>query len=439
MTQVPDRLEPSRRSVQAGNAIEVRGLSKRFSMSRGGRRTSVKERLVRGSSARPEDFWALRDATFDVPRGSMFGIIGHNGSGKSTALKVLTGIYRPTSGSVRVNGRVSALLELGAGFHPELTGRENITLNASILGLSPQRIDEVTDDIIEFADIGDFIDTPIKVYSSGMHVRLGFAIAVNVNPEILIIDEVIAVGDESFKRKCYDYLHDLRRRGTTIVIVTHSMGIIRDWCDLAMWLDHGEMRALGPGPEVVEAYLRSVNDSEARSGKRPAPRSDGSGPEPASPTRHGSGEVQIRSAELRSGDSPVDVLVTGESGTVRLHYRAGEDVPEAVFGLKFVTEQGVVVSGPNSGVAGAVAVPRGSGYVDYDMTPVLLAPGSYSLDVAVVHGGHVFDYVTACATVRIRDDGLSQGGVVRLPGTWSPVHPVNETAETRSAATIEQD
>ena len=225
-------------------AIRAQELSKMFRLHTE-RRTSLKERVVQGRGDKGNEFWALRDATFDVKRGSMFGIIGHNGSGKSTALKVMAGIYRPTSGRVEVNGKMSALLELGAGFHGELTGRENIVLNASILALAANRSTGRWTTSSTSRDWGRFIDSPVKTYSSGMYVRLGFAVAVKVDPEILVIDEVIAVGDEDFQRKCFDYIAMLRRRGSTIVIVTHAMGLVTDRCDTAMWLDRGEVQELG--------------------------------------------------------------------------------------------------------------------------------------------------------------------------------------------------
>ena len=242
-------------------AIAADGLSKRFLLHRE-RRTGLKERFVRGKPAAAQEFWALRDASFVVPKGTTFGLIGQNGSGKSTTLKVLAGIYRPTSGTVEVNGRVSALLELGAGFHGELTGRENIRLNGAILGLNNRQITAAMDSIIDFAGIGHFIDEPVKVYSSGMFVRLGFAVAISLDPEILIVDEVIAVGDEEFQRKCFDYLFDLRRRGKTIVLVTHSLNFVRDLCDQAAWLEGGTVRQLGPARDVADAYVAAVDDRE---------------------------------------------------------------------------------------------------------------------------------------------------------------------------------
>ncbi len=422
-------------SDPADNAIEVRGLSKRFEMRRG-RRDSVKERLVRGRSPRAEEFWALKDATFNVPRGSMFGIIGHNGSGKSTALKVITGIYRPTSGTVKVGGRVSALLELGAGFHPELTGRENITLNASILGLSPKRIAEVTDEIIEFADIGSFIDSPIKVYSSGMHVRLGFAIAIHVDPEILIIDEVIAVGDEVFQRRCYDHLYELRRKGTTILIVTHALGVVRDWCDQGIWLDHGRIRGIGSGIEIVDEYLESVNKAEAAAAQpsrsartlkvtpqgeaepEPEPESEATSDSEA-PGARGTGEVRIKAIELLSGDgAPVAVFVAGAPGVIRMHYTATHDLPSVTFGLGFFTVMDINVAGPNSGRSGPVSVTQGSGFIDFRMPEVLLAPATYRVDVAAVEADHIFDYAEAFARIAVRGDGVQEPGLLRIPGEW---------------------
>ena len=205
-----------------GVAIEISDVTKRFRRFYD-RKTNIKELFSphRQQIKRHDDFWALKGVSFDIPRGKTFGLIGHNGSGKSTLLKLVAGIHRPTSGTIHTYGRVSAMLELGAGFHPEMSGRDNVYLNGSILGMTRRQIDAAMDDIIAFSGLEEFIDTPVKVYSSGMYVRLGFAIAVNLDPEILIIDEVIAVGDEEFQRRCFDHLYQLRRRGVTIVLVTH--------------------------------------------------------------------------------------------------------------------------------------------------------------------------------------------------------------------------
>src|SRR3954447_8975075 len=202
---------------------------------------------------------ALKDISFVVDRGEAFGIIGRNGSGKSTMLKIISGILKPTSGTVNVHGRIAALIELGAGFHPEITGRENVYINGIMLGLSRREIDARFDRIIEFAGIGEFLDQPVKTYSSGMYVRLGFAIAVHVDPEILLIDEVLAVGDEEFSQKCVAKIQEMKYRGVTLLFVTHQLDQVRNLCDRAMWIDHGEVASVGDPMRVVDAYLQQVS------------------------------------------------------------------------------------------------------------------------------------------------------------------------------------
>jgi len=230
-------------------AIEVADVSKRFRIYRD-KPTSLKQRVL-SSRSRAEDFWALRDVALDVGQGSTFGLIGHNGSGKTTLLKCVAGILRPTSGTIRQRGRLAALLELGAGFHPELTGRENVYLNASFLGLSRRQTDAAFDDIVAFAELEDFIDNEVKFYSSGMLVRLGFAVAVHVEPDVLLIDEVLAVGDEAFQAKCLDRVRAFQREGRTIVLVTHALDTVIEICDRAAMLHHGELHAIGMPADVV--------------------------------------------------------------------------------------------------------------------------------------------------------------------------------------------
>jgi ABC-2 type transport system ATP-binding protein len=230
-------------------AIEVADVSKRFRIYRD-KPTSLKQRVL-SSRSRAEDFWALRDIALDVGEGSTFGLIGHNGSGKTTLLKCVAGILRPTSGTIRQRGRLAALLELGAGFHPELTGRENVYLNASFLGLSRRQTDAAFDDIVAFAELETFIDNEVKFYSSGMLVRLGFAVAVHVDPDVLLIDEVLAVGDEAFQAKCLDRIRAFQREGRTIVLVTHALDTVIEICDRAAMLHHGELHAIGMPADVV--------------------------------------------------------------------------------------------------------------------------------------------------------------------------------------------
>ena len=230
-------------------AIEVHGVSKRFHVFRE-RPSTIKQRLLT-SRARADDFWALRDIDLEIGDGTTFGLIGHNGSGKTTLLKCIAGILRPTSGTIRLRGRLAALLELGAGFHPELTGRENVYLNAAFLGLSRRQTDAVFDDIVGFAGLEDFIDNEVKFYSSGMLVRLGFAVAVHVDPDVLLIDEVLAVGDEAFQAKCLERIRSFQHEGRTIVLVTHALDTVIDICDRAAMLHHGELHAIGMPDDVV--------------------------------------------------------------------------------------------------------------------------------------------------------------------------------------------
>ena len=230
-------------------AIEVHGVSKKFKLFRD-KPTSLKARVLSPRS-KAEDFWALRDVAFDVQQGSTLGLIGHNGSGKTTTLKIVAGILRPTSGSVRQRGRLAALLELGAGFHPELTGRENVYLNASFLGLTRKETDAAYEEIVDFAELEEFMDNQVKFYSSGMLVRLGFAVAVHVNPDVLLIDEVLSVGDEAFQAKCIDRVRTFQREGRTIVLVTHALDTVREICDRAVMLHHGVVHAQGMPDDVV--------------------------------------------------------------------------------------------------------------------------------------------------------------------------------------------
>ena len=400
-------------------AIAADGLSKRFLLHRD-RRTGLKERFIRGKPTEAQEFWALRDASFLVPKGTTFGLIGQNGSGKSTTLKVLAGIYRPTSGTVQVNGRVSALLELGAGFHGELTGRENIRLNGAILGLSNRQITAAMDSIIDFAGIGHFIDEPVKVYSSGMFVRLGFAVAISLDPEILIIDEVIAVGDEEFQRKCFDYLFDLRQRGRTIVLVTHSLGLVRDLCDHAAWLDGGVVRQLGPAREVTEAYVASVDDREIRARSSETADSADAVDSADAASRIGSGEIRVTSVEVLDGSgAPNPVLVTGQACTFRMHYLARRELKDLAFVLGFIHESKANVTSPNSGRAGPISTGPGTGYVDFSVDELLVQAGSYRVSTTIVEHGHIHDHASEELILRVRGRPDDEPGMMRMPGRWS--------------------
>ena len=250
--------DPARTS---GPAVDVAEVSKRFRQELN-RPTSVKEAVLRFGRRDVRHLWALRDVSLAIDRGSFFGLVGHNGSGKSTLLRLMAGIHRPTSGRIAAQGRLSALLELGSGFHPELTGRENVFLNGAMLGLGRRQMAAAMDNIIEFSGVGDQIDVPVKIYSSGMYMRLGFSVAVNVDPEILLVDEVIAVGDEEFQQRCLRHMENIRAGGTTIVLVSHDTALVRKLCDRVGWLDGGRLRAVGDPNEVLDTYLRHVADGD---------------------------------------------------------------------------------------------------------------------------------------------------------------------------------
>ncbi len=312
-----------------------------------------------------------------------------------------------------MNGRVSALLELGAGFHPDLTGRENIQLNGAILGLSRREVADAEDEIIDFAGIGDFIDSPVKVYSSGMAVRLGFAVAVKVDPEILIVDEVIAVGDEEFQRKCLDYLFQLRNKGATIIMVSHSLSSVENMCDTALWLDHGHAQALGAPSDVVHQYLDRVNSDEAQRGAAP-------GSHPVESNRSGSGQIRVTDLTVLSPQGePSDFGVSGQPMRFRLTFESATEIDGVDFGLGFVHESGTFVGGPNSRAVGPFRVDRGQSTIEFQVDDLLLEPGSYWVSTAIVIGEHMIDHLDRGFEFKVRELPRGGAGLVALPGTWT--------------------
>lgn len=234
-------------------AIEIKNVSKKFRLYKE-RNQNIKTAIMRGRISAYDDFWALQDVSFNIEHGETFGLVGDNGSGKSTLLKCLAKILYPDKGSIVARGRLAALLEVGSGFHPELTGRENVYLNGSILGMSRKEVAAKFDEIVEFSGVGEFIDQPVKNYSSGMYVRLGFSVAIHVNPEILLVDEVLAVGDESFQAKCFQKFEEFRKAGKTVVLVSHSLGTMVDMCDRIAWLEHGVLKAVGKPKDIIKTY-----------------------------------------------------------------------------------------------------------------------------------------------------------------------------------------
>jgi homopolymeric O-antigen transport system ATP-binding protein len=338
---------------------------------------------------------ALKDVSFVVDRGEAFGIIGRNGSGKSTMLKVISGILKPTSGTVRVNGRVAALIELGAGFHPEITGRENIVINGIMLGLTRREIDERFEAIVDFSGIRDFIDQPVKTYSSGMYVRLGFAVAVHVDPEILLIDEVLAVGDEEFSQKCIAKIQEMKYRGVTLIFVTHQLDQVRNLCDRALWLDHGRTEAIGDPARVVDHYLQEVSGTVV-AGAPPAGRA---GAPAITPTdeeeRWGSGEVLLKRVAL-TDDKGHELVALGAGSSVAIDMDVEVRVPQDdfVFGVGIYHADGACVYGTNTDLEGLMPQRLdANGRVRFVMPSLDLVAGTYRIDAAVhTRNGRAFDY-----------------------------------------------
>jgi ABC-2 type transport system ATP-binding protein len=389
-------------------AISVEHVSKTYRLYHE-RNQSLKAAILRRARVRYESFPALDDVSLEIPAGETFGLIGENGSGKSTLLKCIARILRPDAGAIRSEGKISALLELGAGFHPELSGRDNVYLNGAILGLSKKQLDARFDDIVAFAGLEHFIDTPVKNYSSGMYVRLGFSVAINVDPDILLVDEVLAVGDEEFQRRCAEKFAELKHSGKTVVIVSHALGTVRNLCDEVALLEHGKLRAVGPAGEVIDSYVSDVHVDRQQDGDYG--------------TRWGSGEGRIERVELLGrGGTPVETFRTGDPFVVRLHYSMSEPIPKPVFGVGIQTIEGFTVTGPNTRQAGAVPDQlSGTGHVDLAVDRLMLAPGTYDLSVSLYDYScaHAFDHRHRTLRFDVDPgDPHEEHGVVALGGRW---------------------
>lgn len=392
-------------------AITVDNVSKAFKVFHE-RNQTLKAVVMRRNRVRFEQFWALRNVSFEVPHGSTFAIIGSNGSGKSTTLKILARILEPDGGSVAIDGRVAALLELGSGFHPDLSGRENIFLNGAILGIGKKQLTAKLDGIVGFAGLEQFIDNPVKTYSSGMYARLGFSVAINVDPDVLLIDEVLAVGDEAFQRKCAEKIDDLRSSGRTVVIVTHGMGQVRFLCDHAAWIEKGDLRALGPVDDVVNAYIGNVHgdtivDDRGR-------------------VRYGTGEVRVEKVEIVDPSlGTTGVVATGGAVTFRLHIEGERSVSHPVVNLEIWRTDGVHVTTVSSLRSFDIGELRGGSTLDLHVPVLALLPATYELRVGIADesGQHVVDHLNDAGRFDVVTHfaGVADG-LMWIPVTWS--HPV---------------
>ncbi|MEJ5345135.1 MAG: ABC transporter ATP-binding protein [Chloroflexus sp.] len=387
--------------------------------------STIQERfmgLIRGLPP-AEAFWAVRDVSFAVEEGQSIGLVGHNGAGKSTILKLMTRVLEPTSGRVTTQGRIAALLELGSGFHPELSGRENVFLYGSLMGFGRKEMQRKLPEIIEFSEIGPFLDTEVKHYSSGMYTRLAFAVATAVDPDILITDEVLAVGDETFQRKCIDRIYGFRRAGKTIVFVSHALDVVRSLCDVAVWLDHGEMKAYGEAGKVVDAYLANVNERE-RAEFEERLHSEDDDELRESRMRRGSREVEITRVQLLDAQGRERITFrTHEPLTIRIHYLAHQRIERPVFGVGINHESGPWLTGPNTGFD-KYHIPfiEGAGIIDYHIPRLPFLGGRYLVSASATDSTqlHEFDVHDRMYPLVIHSDGLSQRyGMVFCEGNWS--------------------
>jgi ABC-2 type transport system ATP-binding protein len=400
--------------VSDSAAIVVDNVSKRFKLYRE-RNQSLKATIMRRRRVLYDEFWALRDVSFEIPRGSTFGLIGANGSGKSTLLKCIARILEPEVGTIAVDGTMSALLELGSGFHPELSGRDNIYLNGSILGMKKKEIQQKFDEIVDFAGVGQFIDQPVKNYSSGMYVRLGFSIAINVNPDILLVDEVLAVGDAIFQEKCMAKFAEFRQAGKTVVIVSHAMGSLRSMCDQAAWLSGGTLRRVGPAKALVDEYVDDMHIEHQESA------GDGS--------RWGSGEILIDAVQvLDASGVETSKLHPSDPLTLRVHFSSRTLVPRPMFSLALETVEGVCAWKSNSQEAGLVLETLdGTGTVDLHVPHFALQAGRYHLSASVSDETEtsVYDFHRQIGTVDVLSRApADSGGIAHMSATWGNLQVV---------------
>ncbi|MFQ6107935.1 MAG: ABC transporter ATP-binding protein [Candidatus Aminicenantales bacterium] len=382
---------------------------------------TFKSAIVRGDivkALRPDELvTALDGVSFQVEKGTTFGIIGENGSGKSTLLKIVAGIAKPTSGRVSVKGKVSALIELGAGFHPEITGRENVYINGIMLGLSKKEINRKFDEIVRFAELEDFIDAPVKTYSSGMYMRLGFSIAINVNPDILLIDEVLAVGDASFVPKCLDRIDDFRRRKKTILFVSHDLPTVEKICDRVIWLKEGRIQAMGEPKRVIDAYLQDIVEKQEEDfeKRQKVVEVEKDWQEERRENRWGKREIEIKKVRLRGLDGREKHVFSPDDGMIiEMDVKASRQINDFVFGIGIFNSQGICCYGTNTHLEDFEPLSlEGEGKVICRIESLHLINGTYYLDVAVhKRDGYPYDYhrnlYSFLVSSLYRDEGITR-------------------------------
>ncbi len=391
------------------NAIEVDSLSKNFRLYHE-RNRYIKAAFLRGRRARYEEFIALNDVSFDVPHGATLGIIGSNGSGKTTMLKCLTGIYTPEHGSIKIDGKVAALLELGAGFHPELTGSENIFLNGAILGMTKKDVELKFEKIVEFAGLEKFINTPVKNFSSGMVVRLGFSIAAHVEPKILLIDEILSVGDQDFQRKSTEKIEEFRREGRTIVVVSHSLGLVQQLCKEVIWLDRGKIRQAGLAADVISAY---TGGSYAEHVER----------DDESRERWGTGDARINSIELLSSDNiKIQHFDSDSAVKIRFQINAHVRLESPILRVRMTKLNGDVIWATSTQrVSNSIRILDGPATATLDIPKLGLLEGTYYLSASISNSMSTteLDHCQNWLRFNVHKTNMFDEGVVSVESSWS--------------------
>jgi ABC-type polysaccharide/polyol phosphate transport system ATPase subunit len=403
-------------------AIKVDGAKKRYRIYRR-HETTLKSTIIRGRRGVYDEFAALDGVSFEIPQGQAVGIVGRNGAGKSTLLKLLARIIEPDDGRIAIDGRVSALLEVGAGFHPEYTAIENIYLSGAIYGISRRDLASRVDDIIAFAELERFADNPVKTYSSGMFARLGFSIAVNVDPDVLLVDEVLAVGDQSFQARCIDRMLEFRDAGKTLVLVTHDLGAVESFCERAIWIDKGLVREDALPHHVIRAYVADVNEQdEALSASRARTRGSEVGPHTPAVDIH---PVHLTSMSFTSLDGEErEVFHTGEAMRVRISYTARKEQVDPICEFDIERHDGTLVTTPSTRVSGFTlpSISAGDGWFEWELDSLTLTPGTYYFTPRILErtGMHSYDEHLRWFRIRVHTGTLRERrGVAILPGSWS--------------------
>lgn len=412
--------------------IRLDGVSRRFRIQHVQNRT-LKSRIVGGTAVETKDFWALRDIDLTIQPGESIGIVGRNGSGKSTILKLIAGIIGPTAGTVRTAGTIASMLELGAGFHPDFSGRENVFLNAAIFGFSEREVVERFDDIVAFAEVEDFIDAPVRTYSSGMHMRLAFSIASHVRADIMLLDEVFSVGDESFQRKCLSRMFDFRRHGGTIVFVSHDADAVEQLCDRAFLVERGEMIVDGTPRNIFPEYHRLLATQTSRSGPMPTEQSPNANPDGS----WGSNEVTVTSSALRRANGELaDTYLAGDSMVFECGYHVHDEVPDLVIGMSIHTVDGLLCHRTTTEHDG-LQPPVGDGdeLVRFTIPELPFQSGTYDVSISVGDStGKLFHVLEHHLPFSVFPRG-NEAGLVSIEGHWS-LEPGGQVVSTGDQADV---